>query len=94
MGNRSTTKTCSVTGGYVYRKVDQISILGSYVYGDLCDGLIRVRNGGDTFATPAGGSIYSFGEDHLGTLYVLRGDGTILRITGLLLPIGVDGTPP
>jgi glucose/arabinose dehydrogenase len=85
---------CSVTGGYVYRKVDTIPILGSYVYGDLCDGLVRVRDGGDTFATPAGGSIYSFGEDHRGTLYVLRGDGTILRITGLLEPIGVDGTPP
>lgn len=85
---------CSVIGGYVSRGTDIPEISGSYVYGDLCDGLIRVRNGGDTFSIPSGSSIYSFGEDLRGRLYVLLGNGQVLRLSAVLLPIGVDGTPP
>jgi hypothetical protein len=84
---------CSVIGGYVYRGSDAPEIVGSYLYGDLCDGVIRVRDGGSTFTTSTGSSIYSFGEDLQGRLYVLLGSGRVLRLTGVLFPIGVDGTP-
>ncbi len=79
---------CSVIGGYVYRGPVSTLPDGDYFYGDLCDGVIRIRDGGNTFVTATVGSIYSFGEDGAGRLYVLLGDGTILRISGLLLPVG------
>jgi len=49
---------------------------------------VRLRDGADTFGTPVGGAIYSFGEDPSGKIYVLLGTGTILRVTALYVPIG------
>lgn len=76
---------CSVIGGYVYRGADSAlaSIVGGYVYGDLCDGRVRVWEDGEEFATNIGSAILSFGEDHLGRLYVLTGDGEVRRLTGI-----------
>lgn len=85
---------CSVIGGYVYRGPAAPEITGMYIYGDLCDGVVRVRDGAGSFSTPTGAAIYSFGEDLLGRVYVLLGNGRVLRISGALIPIGVDGTPP
>jgi hypothetical protein len=77
---------CSVIGGYVYRGADSslASIVGHYVYGDLCDGRVRVWHDGDEFETDIGSSILSFGEDLLGRLYVLTGDGEVRRITSIV----------
>ena len=83
------TDRCSVIGGYVYHGPVAIEISEMYVYGDLCDGLVRVWNpGGQFLATPIGSSIYSFGEDLAGRLYVLTGGGVVLRLSGALIPIG------
>ncbi|HEX7918444.1 MAG TPA: PQQ-dependent sugar dehydrogenase, partial [Gemmatimonadales bacterium] len=82
------TDRCSVIGGYVYRGPAVPEIQGMYVYGDLCDGLVRVWNVGAYIATPIGSSIYSFGEDLSGRLYVLTGEGAVLRLSGALIPIG------
>jgi glucose/arabinose dehydrogenase len=77
---------CSVIGGYVYRGPDSSlsSIVGHYVYGDLCDGRVRVRHDGDEFDSNIGSSILSFGEDLLGRLYVLTGDGEVRRLSGII----------
>ena len=88
------TDRCSVIGGYVYHGTEAPELAGSYLYGDLCDGLVRVHDGAGGWGTPTGSSIYSFGEDLRGELYVLLGNGSILRLAGTLIPIGVDGTPP
>jgi glucose/arabinose dehydrogenase len=76
---------CSVIGGYVYRGTEPLlaPIVGSYVYGDLCDGKVRVRDGDEEFATTTGSTILSFGEDLLGQLYVLTGAGEVRRLVGI-----------
>lgn len=82
------TDRCSVIGGYVYRGPVAQEITETYLYGDLCDGVVRVRDGGGGFSTSVGSAIYSFGEDLLGRVYVLLGDGHILRLSGALIPVG------
>ncbi|HVX87654.1 MAG TPA: PQQ-dependent sugar dehydrogenase [Gemmatimonadales bacterium] len=82
------TDRCSVIGGYVYRGTQALLMSGMYLYGDLCDGVVRAREGGSTITTPTGGQIFSFGEDANGELYVLLGSGVILRIADLFRPIG------
>jgi glucose/arabinose dehydrogenase len=78
---------CSVIGGYVYRGTDSAlaTIVGSYVYGDLCDGRVRVRTGGEEFVTATSSTILSFGEDLAGRVYVLLGNGTVQRVATLIL---------
>jgi len=77
---------CSVIGGYVYRGTDSslATIVGRYVYGDLCDGRVRAWKDGEEFETSIGGSILSFGEDLLGRLYVLTGSGEVRRVVGII----------
>jgi len=79
---------CSVIGGYVYRGAQPslASIVGSYVYGDLCDGKVRVRDDDGEFSTTTGSQILSFGEDLVGRLYVLLGNGEVRRLTAVILP--------
>jgi len=78
---------CSVTGGYVVRDPTVPSLLGRYVYGDLCEGRVRsarLRAGRavpdrklDLKAVP---SISSFGEDGAGHVYVVSLTGPIYRL--------------
>ena len=78
---------CSVTGGYVVRDPTVPSLLGRYVYGDLCEGRVRsarLRAGRavpdrklDLKAVP---SISSFGEDGSGHVYVVSLTGPIYRL--------------
>jgi glucose/arabinose dehydrogenase len=76
---------CSITGGYAYRGVQVPRLYGKYLYGDLCSGRIwwAVQNGlgwtATQFTTTAG-SLYSFGQDVNGELYVARGNGTLAKI--------------
>jgi len=83
---------CSVTGGYVYRGTALPALVGSYIYGDYCSGLVwtlRRNSQGDwqnetLFST--GASISSFGEDEAGELYVLDHGGAIYKLVGVSLP--------
>jgi glucose/arabinose dehydrogenase len=81
-------RSCSVTGGYVYRGQQFLSLYGNYFYGDYCSGkvwsLLRQADGtwinNEVFNLP-GLFISSFGEDVNGELYVLsHGDGVIYQI--------------
>jgi hypothetical protein len=79
---------CSITGGYVYRGSAIPSLLGHYLYADLCRGWVRsFRNTGGAVTDEAswpslgpGGPILSFGEDSAGELYVLQAGGGVFKI--------------
>ncbi|MBL8776935.1 MAG: PQQ-dependent sugar dehydrogenase [Acidimicrobiales bacterium] len=80
---------CSITGGYVYRGTDIPGLVGQYVHGDFCTGVIGSITATDgtltTFATDLGISVadfslYSFGEGPDGELYVLTSNGAVSRI--------------
>lgn len=79
---------CAIIGGYVYRGSAIPGIQGHYFYADFCAGWVRsfrVENGEavDQTEWPSlrpGGLVMSFGEDTAGELYVLSGDGRVLRI--------------
>ncbi len=78
---------CSVTGGYVYRGGQLPDLVGNYIFGDYCTGIVW------TLTPQADGSwlrtvlfrappeITSFGEDADGEVYVIFRNGTISRIT-------------
>ncbi len=77
---------CSVTGGYVYRGSTVSELAGRYVYSDYCDGWIRsfrLANGQaadpQELDIPSIGAVTSFGVDGQGELYVMTGDGALLR---------------
>lgn len=79
---------CSITGGHVYRGQAMPELVGTYFYGDYCDGWVRsfVYRGGaatDAASWPSLDTkqlITSFGEDARGELYVVLSNGTIYRI--------------
>jgi glucose/arabinose dehydrogenase len=78
---------CSITGGYVVRDPRLHTLAGRYVYGDYCEGrvrIVRLRPGGasgDKFlAVPGVPSLSSFGEDALGRIYVTSLSGPVYRL--------------
>jgi glucose/arabinose dehydrogenase len=78
---------CSITGGYVVRDPGVPSVLGRYVYSDLCDGRIRaarLRAGRRTTGTPLDlprvSQVSSFGEDAAGRVYVVSLSGSVYRL--------------
>jgi glucose/arabinose dehydrogenase len=69
------TQGCSVTGGHVYRGRNYPGMVGTYLYGDFCSGLIfGLTRNGNTFTaqqlldTPFG--ITTFGVSEAGDIYV------------------------
>ncbi len=77
------TDRCSVIGGYVIPDFEIANFIDTYVYGDLCDGVIRfafASNGGRMAAVPTGSSLLTFGEDGSGRLYAGLGNGQVVRI--------------
>jgi len=73
---------CSITGGYVYRGEAIPDLAGTYFYSDYCSGWLRSFRwdpaGGEVieqreWSIPDIGSVYSFGKDPAGELYVLAG---------------------
>ncbi len=80
--------SCSVTGGYVYRGQQYLSLYGNYFYGDYCSGkvwsLLRQPDGAwvnNQVFRLQGLFISSFGEDVNGELYLLSyGDGVVYQI--------------
>lgn len=78
---------CSITGGYVVRDPSLPALAGRYVYGDFCEGRVRVatlragrRTTGRALGVPRVGAISSFGEDAAGRVYVLSLDGPVYRL--------------
>ncbi|HEX2102740.1 MAG TPA: PQQ-dependent sugar dehydrogenase [Solirubrobacteraceae bacterium] len=78
---------CSITGGYVVRDPTVPSLLGRYVYSDLCDGRIRAarlragrRTTGRPLPLPAVQAVTSFGEDARGRVYVTSHGGPVYRL--------------
>jgi glucose/arabinose dehydrogenase len=83
---------CSVTGGYVYRGSAIPELVGTYVYGDFCSGIVRGIDAATAISTGAavvkkigdtGMEISAFGQDAAGELYILGLEGQIVKITGL-----------
>jgi hypothetical protein len=72
---------CSLTGGYVYRGLQNAVSPGSYLYGDYCSGEIFRRSGGtSSLLIDTGMLISSFGEDEAGEVYVVDLNGSVGRI--------------
>jgi glucose/arabinose dehydrogenase len=81
---------CAVIGGFVYRGSAIPGLQGTYLFSDLCVGFLRgLTLDGSGKATvvqaPAAdagnrGGVQSFGRDGAGELYILTGDGGVLKI--------------
>ena len=77
---------CSITGGYVIRDRSLgRGWTGQYIYGDLCDGTLRLarlrRPSARTHPTRLKvNSLVSFGEDSRGRVYAVSLDGPVYRI--------------
>ena len=77
---------CSITGGYVMRDRSLgRGWTGRYVYGDFCNGTLRVshlrRPSASSRATRLSvSSLVSFGEDSRGRVYAVSLDGPVFRI--------------
>ena len=79
---------CSITGGHVYRGSAIPSLVGTYVFGDFCQGRLwglTVDAQGEATRRELGLSVdpvtlVSFGEDAAGELYVLSFDDTVYRL--------------
>jgi glucose/arabinose dehydrogenase len=77
---------CSITGGYVIRDGSLgRGWTGRYVYGDYCDGTLRLsrlrRPAASSHATRLKvSSLVSFGEDGRGRVYAVSLDGPVYRI--------------
>jgi len=79
---------CSITGGYVYRGAALPELAGRYFYSDFCSGWVRsLRVNGSTVSEQTewiasiGSSVaISFGVDAGGELYLLAGDGRVLKL--------------
>jgi glucose/arabinose dehydrogenase len=78
---------CSVTGGYVYRGINNPELEGKYIYGDYCsrkvwvlsyDGINPATN---EFLTTAAGAITSFGVDELMEIYITSSNGKIYKFS-------------
>jgi glucose/arabinose dehydrogenase len=77
---------CSITGGYILRHRSYGSLRGTYVYGDLCEGIVRGAR-----LAPGGAKdrrqfdvsaprVSSFGEDARGRVYVVSLNGAVYRL--------------
>ena len=77
---------CSITGGYVLRHRSYGNLRGTYVYGDLCEGVVRGARLGPGRATGRRRfsaqvpSLSTFGEDARGRVYAASLDGPVYRL--------------
>ena len=80
------TQGCSISGGYIYRGEQFLSLYGNYFAADFCLGTIwgvfqnPDGNWQSTVVHPGLIGITSFGEDVNGELYVVVRTGEILQI--------------
>ena len=96
------SSSCAVTGGFVYRGPHS-PMHGTYFYGDSCSSdLWWAESSGGTWDADGihrlsglgTGSVYGFGEDVQGNIYITRSNGQIHRIetidTGLIFANGFE----
>jgi|CXWL01.1.fsa_nt_gi glucose/arabinose dehydrogenase len=77
---------CSVTGGYVYRGSELPELIGWYIYGDFCSGVVWGLDTEDPAAEPVQLAetekrIPSFGEGPDGELYIVTFGNEVVRFT-------------
>ncbi len=78
-----TAGDCAIIGGYVYRGSPSVPLVGAYVFGDECTGVLRAvtQNGGRiTQAAPLHlnvSELTSFGQGPKGAIYAASRTGTI-----------------
>ena len=77
---------CSITGGYILRHRSYGALRGTYVYGDLCEGIIRgarlspgSAKGRRSFDVSVP-QLSTFGEDSRGRVYAASLNGPIYRL--------------
>jgi glucose/arabinose dehydrogenase len=78
---------CSVTGGYVYRGARFPQLRGTYLFGDLCSGIVyaAARQGGNLGVRRLAQTaefLTAFGEDKDGELYLVTLGGTLFALEG------------
>jgi glucose/arabinose dehydrogenase len=77
---------CAIIGGYVYRGAPKLKLVGAYVYGDECTGVIRaiVQKGGRAKQNASLGitvsQLSSFGQGPNGGLYAISVGGSIYQL--------------
>ena len=77
---------CAIIGGYVYRGAPKVPLVGAYVFGDECTGVVRaiVQKGGRVRqSAPLNltvSELSSFGQGPKGALYAVSLGGTIYQI--------------
>jgi hypothetical protein len=72
---------CSLTGGYVYRGIQNAVATGTYLFGDYCSGEIFAwSDGTPSLLLDTAMLISSFGEDEPGEVYVVDLNGSVSRI--------------
>jgi glucose/arabinose dehydrogenase len=83
----SHTQGCAIIGGFVYRGSRIPTLVGRYVYADLCSGWVRsfffdgrTISGNRQLNVGRFGSPNSFGEDSAHELYLLSQNGNVYRI--------------
>jgi glucose/arabinose dehydrogenase len=91
---------CAITGGYVVRDPDLGSLVGRYVYGDFCAGVLHSI----ALAKPSASddqslglsvtSLSSFGEDSCGHVYAMSLNGAVYRLAGDTFTPCPDPKPP
>jgi glucose/arabinose dehydrogenase len=82
------TQGCSIIGGYVYQGAAIPELQGQYLFSDFCRGFVRSLSFENGVATVRQAPMVnvgtnvtqSFGQDGAGELYILTGDGRVLRI--------------
>ena len=78
-----TAGDCAIIGGYVYRGGPSVPLVGAYVFGDECTGVIRaiVQNGGHVAQSAAlhvnVPELTTFGQGPKGGLFAASREGTI-----------------
>lgn len=83
---------CSVTGGYVLRDTEIVSLSGSYLYGDYCTGALHAlrRKNGRVVENRSLGLVVprltSFGRDGSGGVYVASWQGSVYRLRSTTRP--------
>ena len=92
---------CSITGGVVVRDPTLGSLVGRYLYADLCGGEIRALSlgfptaSGDTGTGLTASQIVSFGEDAGACAYVVSLAGTVYRLAAdEAAPVPCADVPP
>jgi glucose/arabinose dehydrogenase len=81
--------SCSITGGFVYRGSGIPGLVGRYLFGDWCDGMIVALDPGTLDApvvADVGFGLTTFGEDADGELYAAVGNDVYKLVSAAVDP--------